>query len=308
MNGQNTRTVRRRKRRVSPLALTLCAALAIIALVGIILLASGYRYITKDGVKFSGHVKNGQPVDGTVHYSDGITGKLTKDENSAAGKIVYSTGDVFEGTLNGIVREGKGVITYKNGDRYEGDFAADKLTGEAVYTGATGAVYTGSVVEGKPNGKGKYVFADGSYYYGEWLDGKRNGVGEEHYPDGSYYYGAFADDKRTGSSEITVTLENGMVYTGKNKFTFSNGDTYVGDYLNGKRNGSGKYTWASGQSYDGAWVGDVMEGAGTYDFGNGKAPYVGTFSGGQIAETENGAAGTPESSDAGAANAAGTAA
>lgn len=64
-----------------------------------------------------------------------------------------------------------------------------------------------------------------------------------------------------------------MVYTGKNKFAFSNGDTYVGDYLGGKRNGSGKYIWASGQSYDGAWVNDVMEGNGTYDFGNGKAPY-----------------------------------
>ena len=93
------------------------------------------------------------------------------------------------------------------------------------------------------------------------------------------------DDRRTGSSEITVTLENGMVYTGKNKFAFSNGDTYVGDYLNGKRNGSGKYTWDSGQSYDGAWVNDVMEGNGTYDFGNGKAPYVGIFAGGQIAES-----------------------
>ena len=28
-----------------------------------------------------------------------------------------------------------------------------------------------------------------------------------------------------------------------------------------------------------------MEGNGTYDFGNGKAPYVGTFAGGQIAES-----------------------
>ena len=285
MQGQPKRTVRRRKRRTSPLALTLAAALAIIALVGVILLASGYRYISKDGVKFSGHVKNGQPGDGTVHYADGINGKLTKDADSAQGKIVYSTGDVFEGSLNGIVREGKGTITYKNGDIYEGDFAADKLTGEATFTAASGASYTGSVVDGKPDGKGKYVFADGSYYYGEWKDGKRGGVGEEHYPDGSYYYGAFVDDKRTGSSEITVTLENGMVYTGKNKFAFSNGDTYVGDYLNGKRNGSGKYTWASGQSYDGAWVNDVMEGNGTYDFGNGKAPYVGIFAGGQIAES-----------------------
>lgn len=301
MQSQNTRVVRRRKRRVSPLALTLMTALALIALAGIILLASGYRYITKDGVKFSGHVKNGQPTDGTVHYSDGISGKLTKDENSALGKIVYSTGDVFEGSLNGVAREGKGVITYKNGDKYEGDFAADKLTGEAVFTSASGAVYTGAVSDGKPNGQGKYVFADGSYYYGDWADGKRNGVGEEHYPDGSYYYGAFVDDKRTGSSEITVTLENGMVYTGKNKFSFSNGDSYVGDYLNGKRNGNGKYTWASGQSYDGAWVSDVMEGEGTYDFGNGKAPYTGTFAGGQIAEAGDTQTASPETSDTGAA-------
>ena len=95
MKGQPTRTVSRRKRRTSPLALTLAAALAIIALVGVILLASGYRYISKDGVKFSGHVKNGQPVDGSVHYADGISGKLTKEADSAQVKIVYSTGDVF---------------------------------------------------------------------------------------------------------------------------------------------------------------------------------------------------------------------
>ena len=157
-----------------------------------------------------------------------------------------------------------------------------------------GVSYTGGVLDGKKNGKGKYVYPDGSYYYGDWADNKRNGVGEEHFSDGSYYYGAYTDDKRNGSAEVTVTLENGMVYTGKNKYVFANGDEYVGDFVNDRRTGNGKYIWASGQSYEGAFVSDVMSGMGTYDFGNGKQPYTGLFENGQIAESGTGTVQQPE--------------
>lgn len=279
-------SVRRGKKRVHPFVLVLAVALAVVALAGVVVYSLGYRYISVDGMKFSGRVKNGQPVSGTVKYPDGLTGELTKEIDSPNGKIVYSTGDVYEGELKGVARHGKGTITYKeDGAVYTGDFSEDQLTGEGTYSNPEGISYTGSVVDGKPNGRGKYVFADGSFYYGDWVDGKRNGTGEEHYADGSYYYGAFTDDRRNGQSDVTVTLENGMVYTGKNKYVYASGDTYVGDYLNGKRNGNGTYTWVSGQSYTGEFAGDTMEGNGTYDFGGGKAPYTGVFAGGQIAES-----------------------
>ncbi len=298
MSQTQNHTVRRKKKRIHPLAAVLATALAIVALAGLVLYALGYRYISTDGVKFSGRVKNGQPVSGTVKYADGLSGKLTKEADSALGRIVYSTGDVYEGELKGVSRHGKGTVTYKDsGAVYSGDFTDDHLTGEAVYTTPDGLSYTGSVTDGKPNGRGKYVFADGSYYYGDWSDGKRNGTGEEHYADGSYYYGAFTDDKRDGNVEVTVTLENGMVYIGKNKYVFSAGDTYVGDYSNGKRSGNGTYTWVTGQSYTGEFAGDTMEGMGTYDFGGGKTPYTGVFAGGQIAEVEAENVNTPLDSD-----------
>lgn len=285
MPQQNTYPIRRKRRTANPLAFVLLTALVIIAIAGLILYVSGYRYIHTGGVKFSGFVKDGQPVSGTVRYADGISGKLTKAQDSSLGTIVYNTGDVYEGEIQGILREGKGTITYKqNGAVYTGDFKEDKLTGYGEYAAPDGTSYTGEVVDGAKSGIGKYVYPDGSYYYGEWSGNKRNGVGEEHYADGSYYYGSYVDDKRSGSAEVVVPLENGAVYTGKNKFVFANGDEYIGDFLNDFRTGEGKYVWATGQSYVGAFVSDVMQGMGTYDFGNGKQPYTGLFVNGQIAE------------------------
>lgn len=300
--GNGSHPIRRKKRKKSsPLSAVLIAALVIIAIVGIILFACGYRYINVDGVKFTGFVKDGQPVSGTVKYADGISGKLVKEPDSANGTITYSTGDVYEGEIKGILRDGTGKITYKaDGSVYSGDFKEDKLTGNATYTVPGGITYTGEVLDGKKHGLGKCVFADGSYYYGEWENNMRNGVGEEHYSDGSVYYGSFVDDKRSGSQEVTVQLENGMVYTGKPKVTYANGDEYVGDFQNDRRSGYGKYVWATGESYEGEFANDMMNGTGTYDFGNGKEPYTGTFVNGQIAEssdtTENTDTNTPENS------------
>ncbi len=285
-SAQRPTSARRKKNQTSPFALVILVTLILIGIVGLILYFSGYRYIHAEGVKFSGFVKNGQPVSGTVRHADGISGKLEKEENSAMGKITYNTGDIYEGEIKGILREGTGKITYKiDGSVYSGDFLADTLTGHAEYTSADGTMYVGDVVDGKKHGKGKYTYPDGSYYYGDWENNKRNGVGEEHFADGSYYYGAYVDDKRTGTSDVTVTLENGMMYVGKNKYVFANGDEYVGDFLNDRRTGNGIYVWASGERYTGAFQNDLMHGTGTYDFGNGRPPYTGTFVNGQIAET-----------------------
>lgn len=273
------------KNKSNPLVFVLIAALFIIAASGIIVYSSGYRYISADGVKYSGFVENGQPVNGNIKYPDGITGKLTKEKDSPVGKIVYSTGDVFEGEIKGIVRHGKGTITYKQtGEVYSGDFVDDKLTGYAECTSPDGSSYKGEVLDGKKHGVGKHVYPDGSYYYGEFADNKRNGGGEQHYADDSYYYGTFVDDKREGSGIVSVNLENGMMYKGECKFVFANGDVYVGDFVADRRTGKGKYTWSTGQTYEGDFANDKMHGIGTYDFKNGKQPYTGEFVNGKLKE------------------------
>lgn len=275
--------MRRKKRsRTNPFAVILLVSLVIIAAAGLIMYAVGYRYINADGIKFNGFVKDGVPSSGTVKYADDLSGKLEMDEKTGVCTIEYSNGDIYTGTLNGILRDGKGTVKIKKTDEvYAGDFVNDKLTGYAVVTGPDGKKYEGEMVDGKKNGIGKLTLADGSFYYGEFKDDMRNGCGEQHNADGSVYYGSFVGDKRQGTEELHFMLLDGSEYSGKCRMRFANGDEYIGDYFNDKRAGKGKYIWANGASYEGDFAGGVPHGAGTYTSGIGATPYTGEFSGGQ---------------------------
>lgn len=273
-----------RRSRTNPFLYIILVTLIILALIGTVIYSLGYRYISTDTVKFSGWTTNGQPTKGSVSYSDGTKGKLTIEKNSNQGKIVYSTGDVYEGTFDGIKRDGTGTITYKSsGDVYTGDFTDDLRTGHALITYANGDTYDGEVADGRMNGKGKYTFSDGSWYYGDFSDNMKNGLGEYHWNDGSYYYGSYVNDMRQGSETITVSLSDGMLYTGKCKQVFANGDEYVGDFVSDARTGKGIYTWANGEKYEGDFVNGVLEGTGTYYFSGGNT-YTGMFTDGTIVE------------------------
>ena len=113
----------------------------------------------------------------------------------------------------------------------------------------------------------------------------KNGTGEYHWSDGSYYFGSYKNDKRHGSEIVTVSLSDGMMYTGKNKLVFACGDVYEGDFLNDARTGNGTYTWANGEKYAGSFVNGILEGTGTYYFLGG-AVYTGAFSNGSIVDND----------------------
>lgn len=53
-------------------------------------------------------------------------------------------------------------------------------------------------------------------------------------------------------------------------FAYYNGDTYSGQWLNGKRNGYGTYRWANGAQYTGYYLNGFRNGPGTYYFPNGQ--------------------------------------
>jgi len=63
---------------------------------------------------------------------------------------------------------------------------------------------------------------------------------------------------------------------GKGTAKFSNGDTYVGSYANGKRNGVGKYTWSNGSTYEGEYLDNKKHGQGTYTAPDG-GKYTGSW-------------------------------
>src|SRR5688572_4262412 len=58
--------------------------------------------------------------------------------------------------------------------------------------------------------------------------------------------------------------------------TYANGDVYVGETVNGKRQGEGVYTYKDGRRYAGAWQDDKRQGQGTLAFPNGDK-YIGEF-------------------------------
>tara|TARA_Y100001934_G_scaffold229829_1_gene277085 strand:+ start:1319 stop:1774 length:456 start_codon:yes stop_codon:yes gene_type:complete len=57
---------------------------------------------------------------------------------------------------------------------------------------------------------------------------------------------------------------------------YANGDTYVGEWEDGKKHGRGTYTWADGERYEGRWVSDTKSGVGAYFWNNGDR-YEGEF-------------------------------
>ncbi|MBE6681506.1 MAG: hypothetical protein E7600_04380 [Ruminococcaceae bacterium] len=244
------------------------ATLSIILIAGLIVFFTGYRYITTDTAKFSGWVKKGQPVSGTIKYSNGDSGELSIDKNKKL-TIKYSTGDVYEGGLKGVLRHGYGKITYKDGNVYEGDFINDVRTGNAKITYADGSSYIGAVIDGIPHGNGLYTFADGSYYNGNFNMGKKDGIGEYRFSDGSYYYGTFVNDIKHGSEIVTVPLSDGTQYTGECTLHMANGDSYTGDYENDLPSGFGIFEWASGERYTGSFTAGMFNGQGTYTYADG---------------------------------------
>ena len=58
-------------------------------------------------------------------------------------------------------------------------------------------------------------------------------------------------------------------------YTFANGETYVGEWKDGKKNGQGTYTYASSAKYVGEWKDGKKNGQGTYTFAG--ETYVGEY-------------------------------
>ena len=70
-----------------------------------------------------------------------------------------------------------------------------------------------------------------------------------------------------GFTEDSITFGN---------FKWSDGSSYVGEYLNGQPHGFGTYTWPDGDKYAGFWINGKRHGIGFHSRTNGFV-YVGNF-------------------------------
>ena len=135
-----------------------------------------------------------------------------------------------------------------------------------------GDVYEGEEKDGIRHGIGIYYHADGAIYEGEWKDDLIHGIGRYYYPDGAAENVLCENGIIIDYSEETLPQSEIKIHS----IGYENGDHYVGNIKDGKRNGRGTMHYADGRKYVGEWKNDKWHGKGIFYHANG-AIYKGGF-------------------------------
>lgn len=285
------------------------------------------------------------------------------------GKMVYRTGDTYEGDFVNGKNVGHGTYTFKNGQVYVGQFSDNLRNGKGKFTFSDGSIYAGSFVKGNFIGHGTYISKNGidqtgKFTVGQIVDLRSNlvdtywgkaeiveilsdkykvrdlwfrtteivtaqrirpftppvkyeiGQKVEVMDKGVWYKGeiignevAYNDhyrirfERATGRQDLSESVRylrpgiassnaqtpstsnclSGNCLNGFGKYLFANGNTFEGNFVNGRSNGKGKVVNTDGSSYVGDFVNGKMEGIGIYVYANGN-----TYRGGWLGNLKSG--------------------
>ena len=97
-----------------------------------------------------------------------------------------------------------------------------------------------------------------------------NCFGRQTFQNGDTYVGEYQDGKLSGQGTFN--------WLGDSQWK---GDKYVGEFKGGDFNGQGTYTWAKGEKYVGEYKDDKATGQGTFFWANGER-YIGEFEDGKL--------------------------
>lgn len=165
------------------------------------------------------------------------------------GKIVWNDYGVFEGLIeNGEAV--KGTIKYDAGDYYDGDLVGNRAHGTGKFTLSDGSFYEGEWKYGLYFGQGKFIFAasDGNFagesYEGEFKSGGYHGKGTYSYANGSTYFGDFVDGVSAGFGKFTQGPNSDFA-----------GEWYEGEFEENLYHGYGKYGHSDGTFVKGFYEG-----------------------------------------------------
>ncbi|MBY0411806.1 MAG: hypothetical protein K2Q97_17185 [Burkholderiaceae bacterium] len=209
-----------------------------------------------------------------------FVGQFARDADgltySGTGKVVWVTGEVFEGTMIKGLRQGKGVMTWANGQRYDGDWVSDQSTGQARMHFANGNDYEGRVQNGVPEGQGRMRYASGDSFEGQFKAGEPDGSGVYAWKNGQSYSGQWQNTRPNGQGKLKFS--NGNQYEGRvvngtpngtGRLVFATGEVYFGQFFNGDPHGEGTFVWSSGDQYTGQWKAGKKHGKGVYQWKSG---------------------------------------
>jgi hypothetical protein len=201
----------------------------------------------------------------------------------------------YLGDLVAATFQGKGRFEFRSGETYTGEWSQGFPHGEGMFYYNNAGIYKGRFADGMRSGNGTFTWPEGFVYQGNWRSDKPSGEGTLASPEGLVLVGTFDgngqiegwlqgknQDGEFGlrviasrlTSSVKVAAKSGQHYegtyqnetlSGQGTVTYPNGDKYIGDLVNGVKEGQGRYIWAkNGSVYSGAWQKDKMNGAGVY--------------------------------------------
>lgn len=154
--------------------------------------------------------------------SEHLSARATAPPSSLAqGKMVYKSGNVYEGQWVRNVKHGYGEMRWAStAEVYKGQWAGGLQDGlgehEWLRPQSDGHPlqlrerYAGQWQAGQRSGQGIFVYANGSVYRGGWLANLKHGEGEFFFEDGSVYRGPFEKDHIAKGGVLTQQVRVGQ--------------------------------------------------------------------------------------------------
>jgi hypothetical protein len=173
-------------------------------------------YIFANGAVLKGEFKNNRIVSGEYSYtaSDAQNSDVTylqfEISDSDDIELTFTTADGlrYEGDASGLTGSGSAKIIYPSGNEYEGNVYAGKRNGKGTFTwkdesGNTTAHYTGVFEDDSMTGTGKYYYENAEYPYlsGEFVDGVPQGSCTYYKESGNTFSTTWVNGKCTNVTE-----------------------------------------------------------------------------------------------------------
>ena len=130
--------------------------------------------------------------------------------------------------------------------------------------------YRGDFIDGKFHGFGRLTYEDErEHYKGRFMSGKKWGRGTLWDRNGNIYMGEWRNDRRNGSGLQAFKVQGWKEDRYTENWLKENSENYHGQFKNDVFYGEGTYRWEDGTKYVGQWAANKKHGKGYFDHGTG---------------------------------------
>ena len=229
--------------------------------------------------------------DNSIEYYEGEYNN--NGEFNGVGIHLFDKNCIYIGQFKNGQYNGKGLLISNEGNSLFGDFVNGECTGNGHLIIDGQLDYEGTFNNNQKNGFGTEKYIDSSVYEGNFINGEKCGQGKYTFPNGEYYDGNFKNDLYEGEGVYEWPTE-GRRYQGQfhlgnmegnGDSQYKDGSVYKGKYVGGVKHGEVSYTWTNGQNFIGNWLNNELHGNGILNANGNKYEVVYRF--GKIISSRN---------------------